>query len=248
MIQILRWPVSVFSQTRSVWPLPRKSPVAAIFHSTETVGRLITLAGTPLFRTQILCCPVTVFSQTSSLAIGVGGAEGEGPTANVGNAVSPVMKLALIVAPVAALYLPTVPLTSVRGRPVLVMVVTIKVFATNRAGPSADNASTPGPFSPVMKLGLIAAPVVALYSLTVLLLFSTKRAVPSADNASEEGPFSPVMKLGLIAAPVVALYSPTLLVLFTTNRAVPSADNASPMGKFSPVTKLGLIAAPVVAL
>src|SRR5271165_2322117 len=164
MIQILRWPVTVFSQTRSAWPVPRKSPVAAIFHSIGLVGRLITLAITLLFMTQMLCSPVTVFSQTSSLTVGVGGEEGVGPTANLGNALSPVMKLALIAAPEAALYLPTVPLMTVggtvRGRPVLVMVVTNEVFATNRAGPSADNASAPGPFSPVMKLALIAAPVV----------------------------------------------------------------------------------------
>src|SRR5271167_3028749 len=65
--------------------------------------------------TQMLCSPVTVFSQTSSLTVGVGGEEGVGPTANLGNALSPVMKLALIAAPEAALYLPTVPLMTVGG-------------------------------------------------------------------------------------------------------------------------------------
>ena len=61
----------------------------------------------------------------------------------------------------------------------------------------------------MIKLALIAAPVVALYSPTVVPpKFVTKRLLP--DTASPEGPFSPVIKLALIAAPVVALYSPTV--------------------------------------
>ena len=52
--------------------------------------------------------------------------------------------------------------------------------------------------SPVMKLALIAAPVVALYSPTVPPLeFVTKRVSPN--TASPKGAFSPVMKLGLAA-------------------------------------------------
>jgi len=98
-------------------------------------------------------------------------------------------------------------------------------------------------------MGLIAAPVVALYFPTVPVeLFATKRAVPLPDNASPVGLLSPVMKLALIAAPVVALYLPTVPIeLFATKRAVPSAVTASPMGTLSPVMKLALIAAPVAA-
>jgi len=59
------------------------------------------------------------------------------------------------------------------------------MFDTKRVFP--DNASPQGPFSPMMKLALIAAPVVALYSPTVLLLlFATKRLLP--DNASPKEP------------------------------------------------------------
>src|SRR5271165_5396155 len=228
MTQILRWPVSVFSQTRSAWPVPRKSPVAAIFHSTEIVGRLITLAGTPLFRTQILCCPVTVFSQTSALTIDVG--VGVGATANRGLSCSPVMKLALIATPIVASYLPTVPV------PGDWMLLIEKIPPTKRLLP--DTASPVRPLSPVMKLALIAAPVVALYSPTVPKevrlknVSATKRAVPSADNASPMGLMRlPVMKLALITAPVAALYSPTVgvsrLSLVGTKRTVLSPDNAS---------------------
>src|SRR5271166_506327 len=155
MTQILRWPVSVFSQTRSVWPVPRKSPVAAIFHSTEIVGRPITLAGTPLFRTQILCCPVTVFSQTSALTIDVG--VGVGATANRRDAFSPVMKLPLIATPIVASYLITVPSGKV-------------TLPTKRLLPDNAMPEKKGPrprCNPVViKFALIAAPVVALYSPT----------------------------------------------------------------------------------
>ena len=92
-----------------------------------------------------------------------------------------------------ASYLPTVPPLE---------------FATKRLLP--DNASPQGALSPVMKLALIAAPVVALYSPTVLLRpFVTKMAVPSPDNATPPGPLTPVMKVALISAPVVASYSST---------------------------------------
>ncbi len=86
---------------------------------------------------------------------------------------SPVMKLALIAAPVAASYSPTAP---------------PNWFPTKRLLP--DNASWPGLFIPVMKLGLIAAPVVALYSPTVLPpKFATKRSLP--DNARSAGDSAP---------------------------------------------------------
>ena len=50
-----------------------------------------------------------------------------------------------------------------------------------------------------MKLALIAVPVVALYSPTVLLpVFATKRVVPSPDNASPMGPLSPRYELRTI--------------------------------------------------
>src|SRR5690349_15085841 len=78
-------------------------------------------------------------------------------------------------------------------------------------GSGTDATAMPvGLFSPVMKLALIAVPVVASYSPTVVPdWFATKRSLP--DNARPAGPFSPVMKLVLIAAPVVALYSPTVV-------------------------------------
>src|SRR5258708_36341625 len=67
-------------------------------------------------------------------------------------------------------------------------------------------------FSTVMKLALIASPVAALYSPTVLAfnvlpLFNTKR-MPS-DNASAMGALSPVMNFLLNGVPVLALYSLT---------------------------------------
>jgi hypothetical protein len=61
-----------------------------------------------------------------------------------------VINLALMAAPVVALYWPTV-----------------VAFATNKLLP--DNTSSTGPPKPVMKLTLMAAPVVALYSLTKAL-------------------------------------------------------------------------------
>jgi hypothetical protein len=102
-----------------------------------------------------------------------------------------------------------------------------------------------GKVSPVMKLALIGAPVLASYSPTVPpKKFATKRVLP--DTASPKGSPSPVIKLGLIAAPVLASYLPTVLPeKFDTKRVLP--DTASPKGSLSPVIKLGLIAAPVLA-
>ena len=65
----------------------------------------------------------------------------------------------------------------------------------------------------VMKLAFITAPVMALYSLTLLRPPSaTKRLVP--EIAMPQAPFKPEIKLELIAVPVVASNSPTLPVLF----------------------------------
>ena len=105
------------------------------------------------------------------------------------------------------------------------------LYRRDPSHPRPDNASPTGPFSPVMKLALIVAPVVALYSPTVVPLklvpwFATKRLLP--DNRSPTGPYSPVIKLGLIAAPVVALYTPTVLIspaTFATKRSL--SDNAT---------------------
>ena len=59
-----------------------------------------------------------------------------------------------------------------------------------------------------MKLELITAPVVALYSPTRLLrLLATKRLLPR--KSMPLGVLNPVMKLVLIAVPVVTSYSPT---------------------------------------
>jgi hypothetical protein len=67
-----------------------------------------------------------------------------------------------------------------------------------------------GPFNPVIKLALIAAPVVALYSPTMPLpSFATNRRLP--DKASPCGWFTPVMKLALITAPDEESYWPTAL-------------------------------------
>jgi hypothetical protein len=65
------------------------------------------------------------------------------------------MKLALMAAPVVALYWPTVPYPLLRK------------LATKRM--LRDNASSEGSLNPVMKLALIAAPVLALYWPTVPL-------------------------------------------------------------------------------
>src|ERR1700730_9659335 len=102
-----------------------------------------------------------------------------------------------------------------------------------------------------MRLALIGAPVVALYSPTLLvtkMVFVTKRRRAEVFNTSpKKGACSPVMKLALIAAPVVALYLPTLLaVSIATKRSVPDTD--SPVGPFRRVMKGALISAPVVAL
>jgi hypothetical protein len=103
--------------------------------------------------------------------------------------------------------------------------------------------------APVIKLGLIAAPVVASYSPTAPVRLVTKRLLP--DNASPAGWVSPVMVVKLVfAAPVVASYSPTLpvpispLALLATKRLLP--DNARAVGSFTPGMKLGLIKAPVL--
>lgn len=75
-----------------------------------------------------------------------------------------------------------------------------------------DNAIGPLPRLCVMKLALIATPVLALYS-PIVPPVDTKSVLP--DNAKPLGLFSPVMKLALIGAPVVALYSPTVVSLPT---------------------------------
>src|SRR5437763_1275603 len=106
------------------------------------------------------------------------------------------------------------------------------------------NANPAGEVSPVMKLGLIRAPVMALYSRTVPAgRLATKRLL--AESCARAG-VSPVMKLGLMAAPVVASYLPTLWVLNSaTKRSFP--ESARLKGLFSPVMKLALMAAPVMA-
>ena len=58
----------------------------------------------------------------------------------------------------------------------------------------------------MIKLALIANPVVASYSPTVFVLLATNRLLPDAASAATL--FSPVVKLGLTKAPVVALYTP----------------------------------------
>src|SRR5260370_41616710 len=68
------------------------------------------------------------------------------------------------------------------------------------------------PFRPVMNVGLIAAPLLASYSPTVLLpRFATKRLLP--ETARESGPFRPGIKLAVMGAPAVAAYWPTVLLL-----------------------------------
>jgi hypothetical protein len=108
-----------------------------------------------------------------------------------------------------------------------------------------DTAILIGPFNPVIKLELIAAPVVASYLPIPLSPFATKRESP--DKARECGMFTPETKLALIVAPVVASYSPTVLLpLLATYRLLP--EIARPNGVLKPeVMKLALIAAPVVA-
>src|SRR5258708_3579718 len=106
-------------------------------------------------------------------------------------------------------------------------------------------ASPVGDCSPVIKLVLIASPVVASYLPTVPLWFATKRVL--SNNVSAVGRPAPVMKLALIASPVVASYLPTVLEPeFATKRVLPWA--ASPLGALNCVIKLALMAAPVVAL
>src|SRR5713101_596866 len=91
----------------------------------------------------------------------------------------PVAKLALIGAPVVALYSPTVPLLK---------------FATKRWSP--DRKSPAGPSSPGMKLALITAPVLALYSPTMpLKSLVTKRRLPH--RKSPAGASSPRDEVGV---------------------------------------------------
>ncbi len=79
--------------------------------------------------------------------------------ASLTGAFSPVMKLALITAPVVRSYLPTVPLK----------------LATKRRCSTLSSASPKGTDSPVMKLALITSPVAALYLPTVPPIeFATK--------------------------------------------------------------------------
>src|SRR5437868_8171383 len=84
------------------------------------------------------------------------------------------------------------------------------------------NTNAAGWLSPVMKLGLIGAPVMASYSPTVPeALLATKRLLPKI--ARPLGP-STVMKVGLIRAPVVAFHSETLAApLSETKRLLPKS-------------------------
>ena len=91
---------------------------------------------------------------------------------------------------------------------------------------------------PWKKLGLIAAPVVALYLPTVKPFVEfrlvTKSSLPN--NSSPVSLDRPVMKLALIVAPVVASYLPTVLPApFATKRILP--HTTSPDGPNSPVMK-----------
>src|SRR5436190_14433855 len=97
------------------------------------------------------------------------------------------------------------------------------------------NANPAGEVSPVMKLGLIRAPVMALYSRTVPAgPLATKRLLPN--TARPLGPLTPVMKIGLIRAPVEASYSATLLAPPSeTKRLLPKS--ASPSGLETPPKK-----------
>src|SRR5260221_12443213 len=61
--QISRCPVTLFSQTRSAFPLPLKSPAPTTCQPPPTVGRLSAYWGIPPTRIQIRCWPL-VFSQT----------------------------------------------------------------------------------------------------------------------------------------------------------------------------------------
>src|SRR5207253_4408836 len=101
------------------------------------------------------------------------------------------MKVLLIVAPVVALYSPTVPL---------------KKFVTNTFPP--ENAMPYGPFVEMKALLTVAPEVV--YSPTVLpLMFATNRFPP--DNARPSAPFNPEIKALLTVAPEV-VYSPIVLL------------------------------------
>ena len=133
------------------------------------------------------------------------------------------MKLALIAAPVLALYLPTVPLPKFATKRVLPMHRESVGFVQPRDEAGVNRGSRGG----VVFANRVGGAV-----------FATKRVLPN--TASPTGSFSPVMKLALIAAPVVASYLPTVPPLaFATKRVLP--DTASPSGTFSPVMKLALI-------
>ena len=123
-----------------------------------------------------------------------------------------------------------------------------KIKVGDASGTDERTTMPAGLFNPEeMKELLIGAPVVALYSPTVLFpLFVTNRFPP--ENAMLNESFNPEeMKELLIGAPVVALYSPiVLLPALATNRFPP--NNAMPVGKSNPEMKELLIGAPVVAL
>src|SRR5271165_4111253 len=97
----------------------------------------------------------------------------------------------------------------------------------------SDNTTSAGSFSPVMKLALITAPVVALYSPTVPLAeFATRRLLP--DNASPVGLLNggaTGMTLG--TAPAVGYPTTVPAPVFATRRVLP--DNKSQVGPSSPV-------------
>src|SRR5208282_6858146 len=109
------------------------------------------------------------------------------------------------------------------------------------------NESPPGRLE--MKLALIAAPVVALYSPT-MEPFATKRSLPATPIPCT----LPAMGIALSGAPVVALNSRTPNPDWETKRLLP--EIASPFMDGLPgipvamkgLMKVGLIGAPVVAL
>src|SRR5207253_1572748 len=88
-----------------------------------------------------------------------------------------------------------------------------ELFETKSSFPK--RARPVGLLTPVMKLALITAPVVALYLPMVVPVpwnppLPTKRLLP---EIARPAGLNPVMKLALITAPVVASYSATLPLL-----------------------------------
>ena len=86
-------------------------------------------------------------------------------------------------------------------------------------------ASPSGLISPVIKLALITAPVVALSSPTVVPPFSRREEVVARQGESA-GPFSPVMKLALIVAVVASYISQPFLI------GAPGQHRAAALARF----------------